>query len=176
MGKNLHWLSSYLGNPNLLQLSTLCTSLFINVYIWWLNRSNSWKCSSGSRITRYILCCSSFSFCSFFRSCNCYLLWNNLQWRKDSCLEEFITFTLIYSLSLSFGFNTCWYSSNLFPNAFPRITPVEPPDVNINKKRSAKSAELVLSCNKLGFPRYELNQLKIFVPVGKDIKIVTPVK
>merc|ERR1712228_963852 len=26
---------------------------------------------------------SSFSFCSFFRSCNCYLLWNNLQWRKD---------------------------------------------------------------------------------------------
>merc|ERR1711862_387981 len=60
--------------------------------------------------------------------------------------------------------------------AFPRITPVEPPDVNINKKRSAKSAELVLSCNKLGFPRYELNQLKIFVPVGKDIKIVTPVK
>jgi len=25
-------------------------------------------------------------------------------------------------------------------------------------------------------PRYVLNQLKIFVPVGKDIKIVTPVK
>ena len=58
----------------------------------------------------------------------------------------------------------------------PRIIPVEPPDVNINKKRSPKNAELVLSCNKLGFPRYELNQLKIFVPVGKDIKIVTPVK
>merc|ERR1711971_1305032 len=59
--------------------------------------------------------------------------------------------------------------------AFPRITPVEPPIVNINKKRSAKSAELVLSCNNGGFPRYVLNQLKIFVPVGKDIKIVTPV-
>ena len=27
-----------------------------------------------------------------------------------------------------------------------------------------------------GFPRYVLNQLKIFVPVGKDIKIVTPEK
>merc|ERR1712032_584089 len=57
----------------------------------------------------------------------------------------------------------------------PRITPVEPPIVNINKKRSAKSAELVLSCKNGRFPRYELNQLKIFVPVGKDIKIVTPV-
>merc|ERR1711981_838304 len=59
-------------------LSILCTSLFLNVYYRWLNRSNSWKCSSGSSITRYILCCSSFSFCSFFRSCNCYLLWNDL--------------------------------------------------------------------------------------------------
>ena len=27
-----------------------------------------------------------------------------------------------------------------------------------------------------GFPRYVLNQLKIFVPVGIDIKIVTPEK
>ena len=58
----------------------------------------------------------------------------------------------------------------------PRIIPVEPPIVNINKKRSPKNAELVLSCNNGGFPRYVLNQLKIFVPVGKDIKIVTPVK
>merc|ERR1712079_644063 len=54
--------------------------------------------------------------------------------------------------------------------------PVEPPTVNINKNRSAKSDELVLSCNNGGFPRYVLNQLKIFVPVGKDIKIVTPEK
>ena len=45
-----------------------------------------------------------------------------------------------------------------------------------NKKRSPKNAELVLRCNNGGFPRYVLNQLKIFVPVGKDIKIVTPVK
>merc|ERR1739838_645062 len=98
----------------------LWTSLFINVYYRWLNRSNSWKCSSGSRITSYILCCCSFSFCSFFRSCNCYLLWNNLQWRKDSW-QGTITFRLIYSVSLSFGFNICWYCSNLYPNAFPRI-------------------------------------------------------
>merc|ERR1712078_339377 len=109
-------------------LSILCTLLFINVYYRWLNRSNSWKCSSGSRITGYILCCSSFSFCSFFRSCNCYLLWNNLQWRKDSW-QEFITFTFKYSVSLSFGFNTCWYSSNLSPmhflgfNVMPRRIP-----------------------------------------------------
>merc|ERR1712062_877800 len=56
-----------------------------------------------------------------FRSCNCYLLWSDLQWRKDSWLKDFITFTLFLELSLSFGFNICWYSSNLFPNAFPRI-------------------------------------------------------
>ena len=43
-------------------------------------------------------------------------------------------------------------------------------------KRSPKNAELVLRCNNGGFPRYVLNQLKIFVPVGKDMKIVTPVK
>ena len=30
---------------------------------------------------------------------------------------------------------------------------------NINKKRSPKNAELVLSCNNGGFPRYVLNQL-----------------
>ena len=57
-----------------------------------------------------------------------------------------------------------------------KVIPVEPPIVNINKNRSPKNGELVLSCNNGGFPRYVLNQLKIFVPVGKDIKIVTPEK
>ena len=51
-----------------------------------------------------------------------------------------------------------------------------PPIVNINKNRSPKNAEVVFRCNNGGFPRYVDNQLKIFVPVGKDIKIVTPVK
>merc|ERR1711971_671482 len=46
--------------------------------------------------------------------------------------------------------------------AFPRITPVEPPIVNINKKRSAKNAEAVLRCNNGGFPRYVDNQSMIF--------------
>ena len=50
------------------------------------HRKYSWKCSNWSRITWYILCCSTFSFCSFFRSCNCYLLWNNLQSWKHSWL------------------------------------------------------------------------------------------
>merc|ERR1711862_215239 len=38
-------------------LSILCTSLFINVYYGWLNRSNSWKCSSGSALhdTYYVV-------------------------------------------------------------------------------------------------------------------------
>ena len=87
--KIFNWLSTYLGNPPLLHLKTssaLFGLSFINVYYRWLNRNNSWKCCCGSRITWYILCCSSFSFCSFFRSCNCYLLWNNLQWRKDCWL------------------------------------------------------------------------------------------
>ena len=60
------------------------------------------------------------------------------------------------------------------------FSPFLPPIVNINKKRSPKNAELVLTPrheeNKDWVPRYVLNQLKIFVPVGKDIKIVTPVK
>merc|ERR1712014_304346 len=30
--------------------------------------------------------------------------------------SKIITFTFLYSLSLSFRFNTCWCSSNLFPN------------------------------------------------------------
>merc|ERR1711924_113446 len=77
----ISWESTIVTPEN--YLSILCTSLFINVYYRWINRSNSWKCGSGSSITRYILCCSSFSFCSFFRSCNCYLLWNNFRYRKD---------------------------------------------------------------------------------------------
>merc|ERR1712061_549012 len=45
--KIFNWLSTYLGNhPLSKSFSTLCFSLFINVYYWWLNRSNSWKCSS----------------------------------------------------------------------------------------------------------------------------------
>ena len=35
-----------------------------------------------------------------------------------------------------------------------------------------KTGELALNRINGGFPRYVLNQLKIFVPVGKDIKIV----
>merc|ERR1711924_299023 len=76
----ISWESTIVTPEN--YLSILCTSLFINVYYRWINRSNSWKCSSGSSITLYILCCSSFSFCSFFRSCNCYLLWNDLRCKK----------------------------------------------------------------------------------------------
>ena len=58
----------------------------------------------------------------------------------------------------------------------PRIIPVDPPIVNINKNNNEKKTELILRCNNGGFPRYVVNQLNIFVPVGKDIKIVTPVK
>ena len=50
------------------------------------------------------------------------------------------------------------------------------PFLILNKKRTAKSVGLVLSTNNGGLPRYVLNQENIFVPVGKEIKIVTPVK
>ena len=59
---------------------------------------------------------------------------------------------------------------------FPRIIPVDPPTVNINKKRCERKTEVILRCNNGGLERYVKSQLKIFVPVGKDIKIVTPVK
>ena len=39
-----------------------------------------------------------------------------------------------------------------------------------------RAQKLVVNRINGGFPRYVLNQLKIFVPVGKDIKIVTAVK
>merc|ERR1711934_786005 len=45
----ISWESTIVTPEN--YLSILCTSLFINVYGWWLNRSNSWKCCSGSCIT-----------------------------------------------------------------------------------------------------------------------------
>merc|ERR1712023_437446 len=45
----ISWESTIVTREN--SLSILCTSLFINVYYRWLNRSNSWKCSSGSSIT-----------------------------------------------------------------------------------------------------------------------------
>ena len=53
---------------------------------------------------------------------------------------------------------------------------LDPPIVNINKNRSEKNTELILRFINGGFPRYVVNQLNILVPVGKDIKIVTPVK
>ena len=58
-----------------------------------------------------------------------------------------------------------------------RITPVEPPKVNINKKIVIKKEVVVLICNmeELVF-KYVHNQLNILLPVGKDIIIVTTVK
>merc|ERR1711862_207802 len=94
--KIFNWLSTYLGNPPLLQMKTssaLCTSIFIDVYNWWFNWSNSWKCCSRSWVTRYILCSSPFAFCSFFRRCYSNIFWNNFQWREDSW-QKFISITI----------------------------------------------------------------------------------
>merc|ERR1712012_665040 len=52
------------------------------------------------------LCCSSFSFCSFFRSCNCYLLWSDLQWKKivgsKNLLPSSSSCNSLYHLVLTF--------------------------------------------------------------------------
>ena len=52
-----------------------------------------------------------------------------------------------------------WLNSIPEETAFPRIIPSLPTSASLNK-----------------FPRYVLNQLNIFVPVGNDINIVIPVK
>ena len=46
----------------------------------------------------------------------------------------------------------------------------------IHKNNILNNAELILKYNNNKFPRYVLNQLNIFVPVGNDINIVIPVK
>ena len=69
-----------------------------------------------------------------------------------------------------------WLNSIPEETALPRIIPVEPPIVNINKNNILNNAELILKYNNNKFPRYVLNQLNIFVPVGNDINIVIPVK
>jgi len=56
------------------------------------------------------------------------------------------------------------------------MTPVDPPIVNFNKKISPNNAEEDLISKRRGLPKYVHNQLKIFVPVGNEIKIVTAVK
>jgi len=48
--------------------------------------------------------------------------------------------------------------------------------VNINRKIRPKLAAEVHTIRIGALERYVQNQLKIFVPVGKDINIVTPVK
>ena len=52
-----------------------------------------------------------------------------------------------------------WLNSIPEETAFPRLIPSLPTSASLNK-----------------FPRYVLNQLNIFVPVGNDINIVIPVK
>merc|ERR1712129_90819 len=71
-------ISSFSHTDNALELCGLLTPLHI-VPEWYF------LCQYAPSFS-FILCCSSFSLCSFFRSCNYYLLWNNLQWRKDCWL------------------------------------------------------------------------------------------
>ena len=87
----------------------VCLYLYRSIHLLVLS---SPKCGSGSRITWYLLCCSSFSFCSFFRSCNWYLLWNNLQGitrrskgkcRFNGCLLAFLYNLFLFSFLVSFS-------------------------------------------------------------------------
>lgn len=56
------------------------------------------------------------------------------------------------------------------------MTPVEPPIVNMSKNKRAKRLVEVVRYREGEGPREVANQLKIFVPVGKDIRIVTAEK
>merc|ERR1712217_1018719 len=83
--KIFNWLSTYLGNLSLLQLKT-SSALFALLFLLMFTMGGSTGVILGNAAvdlalhdTYYV---SSFSFCSFFRSCNCYLLWNNLRCRK----------------------------------------------------------------------------------------------
>merc|ERR1712048_870673 len=79
--KIFNWLSTYLGNPPLLQLRT-ASALFALLFLLMFTSGGSTGVILGNAAVDLglhdTLCCSTFSFCSFFRSCNCYLLWNNL--------------------------------------------------------------------------------------------------
>jgi len=66
----------------LLFLIFLVSECLLFVSFFW----TSFHSLSSLTLWKSSICCSSFSLCSFFRSCNYYLLWNNLQWRKDCWL------------------------------------------------------------------------------------------
>ena len=56
------------------------------------------------------------------------------------------------------------------------MNPVESSILDINRKRYEKKTELTKRCNNGRFPRYINSQLKIFVPAGKDFKIIIPIE
>merc|ERR1712153_149255 len=104
--KIFNWLSSYFGNPPLLHLKT-SSALFALLFLLMFTIGGSTGVILGNAAVDLGLHDSYYVVAHFH-----YVL----------SLGAVITiFTFQYSLSLSFGFNICWYSSNLFPNAFPRI-------------------------------------------------------
>ena len=56
--------------------------------------------------------------------------------------------------------------------AFPRIIPVDPPIVNINKNNNEKKTELILRCNNGGFPKvvdYKIYEFPIFLSLQNKL-------
>ena len=106
----------------------LLTSIFTFTvsFYWWFNcQMGLWRTLCLQSNIEEVLSLSfsipiSSGVMFYFPNASISSLSHNLQWRKDFW-EEFIIFIFMYSVSLSFGFNIYWYSSNLFPNAFPRI-------------------------------------------------------
>merc|ERR1711957_1093217 len=85
--KIFNWLSTYLGNPSLLQVKT-SSALFGLLFLLMFTIGGSTGVILGNAAvdlalhdTYYVV--AHFHFVSFFRSSNCYLLWSDLQWRKD---------------------------------------------------------------------------------------------
>jgi len=197
--KIFNWKSTYLGNPALLLLRT-SSSLFALLFLLMFTIGGSTGVILGNagvdlalHDTYYVVAhfhfvlslgavIAIFSGVYYFGA----YYFSSHRLSLYHCCFFFLGILLTFYPMHFLGFNVMprripsfpdsFHSWNLLSSIGSGITPVDPPIVNINKNRSEKNTELILRFINGGFPRYVVNQLNILVPVGKDIKIVTPVK
>merc|ERR1712187_297709 len=125
--KIFNWLSSYLGNPNLLQLRT-SSALFALLFLLMFTIGGSTGVILGNAAvdlglhdTYYVVAHFHFvlslgAVIAIFSG----IIFNLIKIVGISGSKNLLPSSSC-TLSFTFGFNICWYSSNLFPNAFPRI-------------------------------------------------------
>merc|ERR1711934_724690 len=122
--KIFNWLSTYLGNPPLLQLRT-SSALFALLFLLMFTIGGSTGVILGNAAvdlglhdTYYVV-----AHFHFVLSLGAVIaIFSGIIFVIEKIVGSKILLpSPSYSLSLSFCFNTCWCSSNLFPNAFSRI-------------------------------------------------------